>query len=251
MENKEIGARGIKVDFFHSDKQDRIQQYIGILKDAEDFQLMVNFHGCTLPRGWSRTYPHLMSMESVKGAECYGFDKNYPERAPWYNTILPFTRNVVGPMDYTPVTFSDDNYPHITSHAYELALSVVYESGWVHFADGVEGYRKMPEAVIGFLKTVPVVWDEIEFLSGYPGKFVVLARQSNGDWYIGGINGETNDQPVKFDLSFLGEGEFNMLLIKDGETSREFSIESCSMHSDQSMEIVMPAYGGFVARFTK
>jgi len=247
----EIGARGIKVDFFHSDKQDRIQQYLGILEDAEDFQLMVNYHGCTLPRGWSRTYPHLMSMESVKGLECYKFDKNYPEGAPWHNTILPFTRNVVGPMDYTPVGFSDARHPHLTTYAHELALSVVYESGWVHFADGVESFRKMPEAVTDFLKTVPVVWDEIEFLSGYPGKFTVLARLNNGDWYIGGINGQTKDQPVKIDLSFLGEGEFDMLLIKDGETTREFSIGSRPIQSDQLLEIVMPAFGGFVARLTK
>ncbi len=247
----DIGAKGIKVDFFHSDKQDRIQQYLGILEDAEDFQLMVNYHGCTLPRGWSRTYPHLMSMESVKGMECYKFDKNYPEGAPWHNTILPFTRNVVGPMDYTPVAFSDARHPHLTSYAHELALSVVYESGWVHFADGVESYRNMPEEVRDFLKTVPAAWDEIEFLSGYPGKYAVLARQSKGEWYVGGINGETTARTVNIDLSFLDEGAFNMLLIKDGETSKEFSTESRPVQSGQSLEIVMPAYGGFVARFSK
>jgi len=246
----EIGAKGVKVDFFHSDKQNRIQQYIGILEDAEEFQLMVNFHGCTLPRGWTRTYPHLMSMEAVKGEECYGFDKNYPVKAPWHNTILPFTRNVVGPMDYTPVAFSDDNHPHLTSYAHELALSVVYESGIVHFADGVKSYNKMPEAVTDFLKTLPVVWDEIKLLSGYPGKYAVLARQSNDDWYIGGINGETTDKTVEIDLSFLGEGEFDMLLIKDGKTSKDFSIERYSVRADQSLETVMSEYGGFVARIT-
>ncbi len=247
----EIGAKGIKVDYFHSDKQDRIQQYLGILEDAEDFQLMVNYHGCTLPRGWSRTYPHLMSMESVKGGEWYKLVETYPERAPWHNTILPFTRNVVGPMDYTPVTFSDVKYPHLTTNAHELALSVVFESGWVHFADAVESYRKMPEAVSDFLKTVPAAWDEIKFLSGYPGKFVVMARQRDGNWYVGGINGEPADKPVKIDLSFLEEGEFDMLLIKDGETSREFSIENRPVRSAQTIELVMPAFGGFAARLTK
>jgi len=127
---------------------------------------------------------------------------------------------------------------------------VVYESGWVHFADGVESYRNMPEEVTDFLKTVPVVWDDIKFLSGYPGKFAVLARQSNGDWYVGGINGESVDQAVTIDLSFLAEGKFNMLLIQDGKASREFSIESRTVQSDQSLEIVMPALGGFVIRLT-
>ncbi len=247
----EIGARGIKVDFFHSDKQDRIQQYIGIIEDAADFQLVVNFHGCTLARGWSRTYPNLLSMESVKGEEAYGFDKNYPKNAPWHNTILPFTRNVVGSMDYTPVAFSDDNHPHLTSNAHELALSVLYESGIVHFADGVESYRSVPEDVTDFLKNVPVTWDDIKLIEGYPGKYAVLARQNNNDWYIAGINGETADKTVKIDLSFLGEGEFEMLLIKDGETAREFSIEKRSVTSDQSLNITMSEYGGFAARFIK
>lgn len=247
----EIGAKGIKVDFFHSDKQDRIQQYLGILEDAEEFEILVNFHGCTLPRGWSRTYPHLMSMEAVKGEECYGFDKSYPVHAPWHNTILPFTRNVVGPMDYTPVAFGNDKNAHITTNAHELALSILFESGIVHFADDVNSYRSMPEGVIDFLKYVPVTWDEIEFLSGYPGKYSVLARQSNDDWYIAGINGETIDRTVIMDLSFLGDSEYEMLLIKDGKTDREFSIEKGSVRADQSLEIVMPEYGGFVVRLKK
>jgi len=244
----EIGARGIKVDFFHSDKQDRIQQYIGIIEDAADFQLVVNYHGCTLTRGWSRTYPNLLSMESVKGAEGYGFDEKYPKNAPWHNTILPFTRNVVGPMDYTPVTFSDDNHPHLTSNAHELALSVLYESGIVHFADGVDSYKSMPEDITDFLKNVPVVWDDINLIEGYPGKYAVLARKNNNDWYIAGINGETADKTVKIDLSFLGEGEFDMLLIKDGKTAREFSIEKRSVTSNQSLDITMSEYGGFAVR---
>ena len=247
----EMGVKGIKVDFFQSDKQDRIQQYLGILEDAKEFNLMVNFHGCTVTRGWSRTYPHFMTMEAVKGGECYRFDEKFPESAPWHNTILPFTRNVVGPMDYTPVTFSDVLYPHLTTYAHELALSVVYESGWVHFPDSVATYSRMPEEVLDFLKTVPAAWDEIEFLSGYPGKFAVLARQSEGDWYVGGINGELADQPVKIDLSFLDEGEFDMLLIQDGETSKEFSVENRPVRSGQSIELVMPALGGFVVRLTK
>ncbi|MEA3460943.1 MAG: glycoside hydrolase family 97 catalytic domain-containing protein [Bacteroidota bacterium] len=247
----EIGAKGIKVDFFQSDKQDRIQQYLGILEDAEEFKLMVNFHGCTVTRGWSRTYPHFMTMEAVKGGECYRFDEFFPERAPWHNTILPFTRNVVGPMDYTPVTFSDSEYPHLTTYGHELALSVVYESGWVHFPDAVESYLKTPEAVKDFLMSVPAAWDEIEFLSGYPGKFAVLARQSEDDWYVGGINGESADQTVNIDFSFLDEGEFDMLLIQDGETSKEFSVENSLIRSGQSIELVMPAMGGFVVRLTK
>ncbi|MGD2094987.1 MAG: glycoside hydrolase family 97 N-terminal domain-containing protein, partial [Phycisphaerales bacterium] len=92
---KRWGIKGIKVDFFQSDKQDIIRLYHDILKDAADYQIMVNFHGCTLPRGWSRTYPHLMTMEAVKGEECYSFDRLYPKMALSLNTIVPFTRNAV------------------------------------------------------------------------------------------------------------------------------------------------------------
>ena len=123
----DLGVAGIKVDFWQSDKQDRIQQYLDLLRDAAEFHLLVDFHGCTLPRGWSRTYPHLMSMEAVMGAEQYKLRETYPGRAAAHNTMLAFTRNVVGPMDFTPVTFTDLKYPRVTTDAHELALSVVFD----------------------------------------------------------------------------------------------------------------------------
>jgi alpha-glucosidase len=176
-----LGIKGVKVDFFHSDKQDSIRLYLDILEDAADFQLMVNFHGSTLPRGWSRTYPNLMTMEAVRGAEAYTFDNTYARVAPSQNTILAFTRNVVGPMDYTPVTFSDGPEPHETSNAHELALSIIFESGILHLADSVEAYQNLPEAVHNFLRDVPSHWDETKYLGGEPGKFVILARHSGRD----------------------------------------------------------------------
>ena len=94
-----------------------------ILEDAAEYQLLVNYHGCTIPRGWSRTYPHLIGMEAVLGAEQYKFRDKFPERAPWHNIVLAFTRNVIGPMDYTPVTFTDKKYPRLTTDAHELALA--------------------------------------------------------------------------------------------------------------------------------
>ncbi|RMF89190.1 MAG: glycoside hydrolase family 97 protein, partial [Planctomycetota bacterium] len=126
---REWGVAGVKIDFFQSDKQNIIRLYHDILQDAAEKHILVNFHGCTIPRGWQRTWPHLMSMEAVKGAECYTFAADFPANAPVHNTILPFTRNAIGSMDYTPVAFSDERYPHITTNAHELALSVVFESG--------------------------------------------------------------------------------------------------------------------------
>lgn len=118
------GIKAVKVDFFNSDKQRLIQLYHAILEDAAKEKIMVIFHGCTLPRGWSRTYPNLVSMEGIRGAEQIGWDTVFANDAAMYNTINVFTRNVVDPMDYTPVTFSDTKCcPHTTTNAHELALS--------------------------------------------------------------------------------------------------------------------------------
>ena len=150
-----LGVYGVKVDFFLSEKQYMMNYYLDILDDAAKFNIMVYFHGCLVPRGWQRTYPNLMTYEGVRGAEWYNNGPEFTSTAPEHNTTLPFTRNVVGSMDYTPVTFTNSQYPHITSYGHELALSVVFESGIQHFADRPEGYYELPDAARSFLKEAP------------------------------------------------------------------------------------------------
>ncbi len=244
---KKWGAKGVKVDFFQSDKQNIIQLYLDILQDAAAAQIMVNFHGCTLPRGWSRTYPHLMSMESVRGEECYSFDRQFTTEAPLHNVILPFTRNVVGPMDYTPVMFADNVYKHLTTYSHELALPIIFESGWLHFADGVKQYLDLPEAPKEFLKHVPVVWDETRFLAGEPGQYLVLARRSGNQWYLGGINGENAGRDIDVPLAFLGRSRCTMTLISDSKDARNFRHETEAVTSADHVEVRVLPYGGFVA----
>jgi alpha-glucosidase len=241
-----IGVKGIKVDFFQSDKQNVMQLYQDILQDARDFHIMVNFHGCTLPRGWQRTYPNLMSMEGVKGAENYIFEPAYPVAAPWINTVLVFTRNAVGSMDYTPVTFSDNNNPHLTTWGHELALSVVFESGWLHFADRVPAYTKATAATQTFLKQVPVAWDDTRYIAGSPGTYVVLARRRGEDWYFAGINGQNVSQTVQFDFSLLGPGRFQALKIGDEESPRHLVDDSQIIRQEDKVQLNMLPYGGFV-----
>src|SRR5690606_15187186 len=127
--------------------------------------------------GWSRTFPNLLAMEAIRGAECYRFSSTYPELAPMYNTIAAVTRAVVGPTDYTPTTFSNNKFPHITTTAYELALTLVYDSGLLHLADTPESYHKLPLEAIGFLKKVPATWDETKLISAIPGELFVIARR--------------------------------------------------------------------------
>ena len=238
------GVRGIKVDFFHSDKQAAMAQYLGILEDAVDFGLMINFHGCTIPRGWSRTYPHLMTMESVAGAEQYGFMEAFPEAAPRHNVTLAFTRNVIGPMDYTPVTFSDSAFPHVTTNAHELALSVVFQSGLQHFADTAESYRSQTQPVVEFLRQVPVVWDETRFVAGMPGEYIVMARRNGSTWYVGGINGSSEPQPVSLAFDFARGQEVTIL--SDGEGRDD--IVAIDLDLEGPLSLTMAPFGGFSMR---
>jgi hypothetical protein len=239
------GIKGIKVDFFQSDKQNVIALYHDILRDAAEFGIMINFHGCTLPRGWSRTYPHLMSMEAVRGAENYQFEPKFPAYAPRHNALMPFTRNAVGPMDYTPVMFRDNKNPLVVTAAHELALPVVFESGLLHFAGGPEEYRELPEGPKAFLKGVPVVWDETRLLDGEPGRFAVIARRSGDTWYVGGINGTGEAREVNFRPDAVGVGAGTVTVHEDGARRPELTTRTAELRAGGSIRIPMRPNGGF------
>ncbi len=239
----EWGVAGIKVDFWHSDKQESVGRYLALAADAYDAGLMVNYHGSTIPRGWEVAYPNIMTMEGVRGAEQYSFDADFPSAAPWLNTILPFTRNAVGSMDYTPVTFSDNVFPHVTTNAHELALAVVFESGLQHFADSTVTYRLQAPAVREYLRDVPVVWDETRFVEGYPGEYVVIARRHGDGWWISGINGTDRPMTVTLDLDFVGGATGTGFFDSGPRRIATTPVEA------PGMEVMMDAYGGFSLRF--
>jgi len=242
------GIKGIKVDFFLSDKQEMNLLYKGILEDAAEQQLLVNFHGCTIPKGWSVTYPNLMTMESVRGGENYSFIAQFPETAPVQNTILPVTRNVVGPMDYTPVIFSDLRYKHRTTYAHELALSVLFESGLLHFGDHVKSYLNLPEDPKEFLKAVPVTWDETRYVTGWPGKDMVLARRQGTTWYVAGVNGENRAKTLTIPLDFLDKGYHEALFITDKEDPKTLASKNIGIAPKDPVKVDLMPYGGFVLR---
>lgn len=248
---KQWGVKGVKVDFFQSDKPEIMALYHAILKDAADAKIMVNFHGCTLPRGWSRTWPHLMSMEAVRGEECYLFDAQFPDRAPVQNTITPFTRNAVGPMDYTPMGLGKAKHARKTTDAHELALTVLFETGWLHFADDPDVYRNLPDEPQQFIREVPVAWDDTRFVAGYPGRDVCLARRKGDTWYLAGVNGQTTARQQTLDLrKFLPAGKYEMTLIADGQEPRQLESNSRSVTPAEPLKVRMLPRGGFVARFT-
>ena len=211
-----MGVAGVKIDFFAGDKQETMEYCIDLLECAARHHLLVNFHGATIPRGWQRTYPNLMSVEAVYGAEWYNNNATLTPKAAAHNATLPFTRNVIGPMDYTPCTFSDSQHPHITTHAHELALSVLFESPLLHWADKPESYLAQPRDVRDFMSALPTTWDETRLLGGYPGEWVVMARRSGSTWYVTGINGKDTAQTLSFDTSILPKGRYTLFTDKPG-----------------------------------
>ena len=202
---EQLGVAGVKIDFFSGDNQMNMDYCLDLLESAARHHLLVNFHGATIPRGWQRTWPNLMSTEGVYGAEWYNNVPTFTAKAAAHNATLPFTRNVIGPMDYTPCAFSDSQHPHITTHAHELALTVLFESGLQHLADKPESCLAQPQEVQDFLSHLPSVWDETRFVSGYPGESVVIARRSGNTWYIAGINGTDEEKELPL-LSRRGQG---------------------------------------------
>jgi hypothetical protein len=241
----EMGVAGVKIDFFDGDTRATMDYCIDLLESASRHHLLVNFHGATIPRGWQRTYPNLMSVEAVYGAEWYNNRSTLTERASAHNATLPFTRNVIGPMDYTPCTFSDSQHPHITTHAHELALTVLYESALQHLADRPESYLAQPAEVKQFLSALPTVWDDTKLLSGYPGKWVAMARRSGDDWYIGVINGLDVPQSIAIDWSFLGNEEYLVTAFGDVEDeARAWNITTEATLPDSAS---LAPRGGFVA----
>jgi len=245
---KKLGVVGVKIDFFESEKQDMIKYYLDILDDAAMFDMMVYFHGCLVPRGWARTYPHLMTYEGVRGAEWYNNGPEFTTSAPEHNTLLPFTRNVVGAMDYTPVTFTNSQFPHITSYGHELALSVVFESGIQHMADRPSGYYELPDAAKNFLMEVPNAWDNTKLIDGYPGKDIIIARSKGNAWYIGGISAEKYPENKVLTFKYLPENiKYKLTLIIDGEHDKKLLTQYMVVDKSSTIIVRLLGRGGFVA----
>jgi len=242
---KAMGIAGLKIDFFGGDGRPVIDYYRDLLDDAAPFGLLMNFHGATLPRGWQRTYPHLMTMEAIRGLEFVTFEQKNADEEPTHAATIPFTRNVFDPMDFTPVVL--DRIRKIerrTTAAFELALAVVFTSGIQHYAEIPEGMAKMPAYVQDFIRHVPSVWDDTKFVDGYPGKFAVIARRGDAHWQVAGINGEATERNLTLDLSSLpsaAEGQ----LITDGE-GEPFAQRTVKLGAGKKFAVTLKPHGGFV-----
>lgn len=203
---QQTGIRGIKVDFFGGDKQDMLQRYEQILSDANDYGLLCIFHGCTLPRGWERMYLNFVASEAVLASENLHFSQAMCDAEARNACLHPFIRNTVGSMDFGGSAlnrhYSADNRSgntRRTSDVFALATAVLFQSAVQHFALAPNNLTDAPAWAIDFMRQVPTTWDEVRYIDGYPGRYVILARRHGDQWYIAGINAEA--KPLKRTLS--------------------------------------------------
>jgi alpha-glucosidase len=253
------GVKGVKVDFMQRDDQKMVDFYWEAARKTAEHHMLIDFHGAYKPDGLGRTYPNALTREGVKGMENNKWSKDINPR---HDVTLPFTRMIAGPMDYTPgamINMDQKNFnPQFTrpesqgTRVHQMALYVAYESPLQMLADSPSNYMKEQECT-HFIVKVPVVWDDIKVLSGKVGDYLLLARRSGKEWFVGGLTDWTI-RDLELDLSFLGTGEYSMEIFQDGINADRYASDykhlSLDVRSDLKMKIHMAPGGGWVARIT-
>lgn len=256
---EKTGIRGIKVDFFGGDKQCTMQLYYDILFDAMKHGIKVIFHGCTLPRGWEYIFPNYVASEAVRASENLRFSQGECDREAMDATFLPFLRNAVGNMDFGGSTlnwyYNKYNQPgkggghRITSDVFALATAVLFQSPVQHFSMAPGNLTDAPAWALDFMKQVPTTWEDIRFIDGYPGKYVVLARKSQqGKWYLTAINGTKETLKLKLPVDMFAVGQ--TVNVYSDKATKEVtpvgSVKKVKIGKKQTMEAVIPVNGAFL-----
>lgn len=254
---RDNGIRGIKVDFFGGDKQPMMQLYEDILADANDYGLLVIFHGCTLPRGWERMYPNYAASEAVLASENLHFSQGSCDAEAFNATIHPFVRNTVGSMDFGGSAlnkyYNAANKPggsrRVTSDVFALATAVLFQSPVQHFALAPGNLTDAPAWAVDFMKEVPVLWDETRYIDGYPGKYVVLARRHGDTWYIAGVSAQKEPVTVALELPMFAPSQKVTVYSDDSEL--QGSVKEMKIDKKQRLKITMPCNGGVLIKGNK
>lgn len=250
---KSIGIRGIKVDFFGGDKQVTMQVYEDILYDANDYGLLVVFHGCTLPRGWERMFPNYASSEAVLASEMLHFSQERCNTEAFHASMHPFVRNTLGSMDFGGTVlnkfWNGDNTPNkgnkrLTSDVFQLATAVLFQSPVQHFAMAPNNLTDAPAWAIDFMKEVPSTWDDVQFIDGYPGKYILLARKKGNKWYVAGVNAQSETIKVKTALPMFKSGE--EVNIYSDDKNLNGSLNTIKINKNNEIEITIPQNGGVI-----
>lgn len=247
---KSQGVKGIKVDFFGGDKQETIKLYEDILSDANEYGLMVIFHGCTLPRGWEKMYPNYVSSEAVLASENLIFTQKSNDNEAFSASLHPFIRNAVGSMEFGPVLLNkkhnrtnDGGKIRMTGDVFQLATAVLFQSAVQMFSIAPNNLQDSPSFAIDFMKKIPTTWDETRYIDGYPGKYCILARRNNNKWYVVGINAMKETLKVKVKLPMLADKE---VLYYSDEKANTAEMKSLKMNKKGEMTLTIQPNGGVI-----
>ena len=250
---QKVGIKGIKVDFVGSDKQMAMKLYEDILVDANDYGLLVIFHGCTIPRGWERMYPNYAASEAVLASENMNFSQGSCDAEAFNACIHPFVRNTIGSMDFGGSTlnkfYNAANEPRgsrrVTSDVFALATAVLFQSPVQHFAMAPDNLTDAPAWAVDFMKKVPTTWDDVKFIDGYPCKYIIMARKHGNKWIVSGVNAQDKTLKLNLDLSsFFNVGETVTLYSDDAKLNGTAS--EIKINKKQELKISIPKNGGLV-----
>lgn len=249
---KEVGVKGLKVDFFGGDKQETMRLYEDILSDANDFGLTIIFHGATLPRGWEVMYPNYAGSEAVLASEMLYFSEDVRKQEAFFATLHPFIRNTVGSMEfggtflnkYLTKSNKEKNKRH-TTDGFQLATAVLFQNPVQMFGVMPNNLTDTPKFQLDFMKEIPTLWDETVFIDGYPGKYSVIARRHQNQWYVAGINAEKTVKKLKINLPMFA-GKTVKFINDDAQGNSSEKEMKVNAKGDFNVEI--QPNGGFVLR---
>ena len=247
------GVKGIKVDFFGGDKQETIKLYEQILSDANDYDIQVIFHGCTLPRGWERMYPNYIASEAVLASENLVFNQHFDDMEGFNATLHPFCRNAVGSMEFGGTILqqrlnrgNNGGTTRRVSDVFELGTAIVFQSAVQNFALTPLNLdeKVTPKFEVDFMRQVPTLWDETRLIDGYPGKYVVLARRSGDHWYVAALNAQK--EPLKLNLRLpMLEGK-TVTWLSDGRDGKSPAAQRVTLDKNGTLKTEIPAECGVV-----
>lgn len=249
---KKVGVKGLKVDFFGGDKQETMRFYEDILSDANDYGLMIIFHGCTLPRGWERMYPNFVGSEAVLASEMLIFSQDVREKEAFYATLHPFIRNSVASMEFGGVFMNkflnrgnSRGQQRLTTDVFQIATGILFQNPVQMFALTPNNLTDAPATLINFMKEIPTTWNETLYIDGYPGKYSVIARRHGEQWYIAGVN--ALEEPLELELSLPMVAGKKVSIYSDN-SNREVVVNSSKINHNGKVKVTLLPRGGFVIK---
>ena len=255
---QKIGVKGIKVDFFGSDKQETMRLYEDILSDANRYGLQVIFHGCTIPRGWERMYPNYVASEAALASENVFFSEYHAKKEGFELTMHPFSRNALGTFDWGGVIMnkymSRDNksrHRRYTTDTFEMATGIVLQTSVNCVAMQPNNLSELPQHELDFLRELPTTWDEVRFIDGYPTRYVVLARRHGDTWYVAGLNGTDQSMTLTLDLPmFAGQTVkyYTDRPLAKGATFCESELTTLKVDKKGKAKVTLQPLGGIILR---